>query len=106
MAPHRIVQADLRLRYTLHVAGTLSFQERCVPVRSCSSIPDYLVGQVVKASASIAEDLGLKSRLQQDFCRSNHTSDFKIGTPVVTLPGAWRYRVNAGSAWCQYTVTG
>ena len=28
---------------------------------------------------------------------SNHTSDLKIGTPVATLPGAWRYRVSAGT---------
>ena len=26
---------------------------------------------------------------------SSQTSDFKIGTPVATLPGAWRYRVSA-----------
>ena len=26
-----------------------------------------------------------------------HTSDLKIGTPVATLPGAWRYRVSAGT---------
>ena len=25
------------------------------------------------------------------------TSDFEIGTPVATLPGAWRYRVSAGA---------
>ena len=31
------------------------------------------------------------------FSGSSHTSDFKIGTPVATLPGAWwRYRVSAG----------
>ena len=42
------------------------------------------------------------------FSGSSHTNDFKIGTPVATLPGAWRYRVSAGSALarCQYTVTG
>ena len=28
---------------------------------------------------------------------SSHTSDLKIGTPVATLPGAWRYRVSAGT---------
>ena len=28
---------------------------------------------------------------------SSHTSDSKIGTPVATLPGAWRYRVSAGT---------
>ena len=31
------------------------------------------------------------------FSGSSHTSDFKIGTPVATLPGAWRYRVSAGT---------
>ena len=28
------------------------------------------------------------------FTGSSHTSDLKIGTPVATLPGAWRYRVS------------
>ena len=27
----------------------------------------------------------------------SHTSDLKIGAPVATLPGAWRYRVSAGT---------
>ena len=58
---------------------------------------DRLVGLVVKASASGAEDPGLESRLRQDFSASSHTSDFKIGTPVVTLPGAWHCRVRAGT---------
>ena len=31
------------------------------------------------------------------FSGSSHTSDFKIGTPVATLPGAGRYRVSAGT---------
>ena len=31
------------------------------------------------------------------FPGSSHTSDLKIGTPVATLPGAWRYRVSAGT---------
>ena len=33
------------------------------------------------------------------FPGSSHTSDFKIGTPVATLLGAWRYRVSAGTGW-------
>ena len=33
------------------------------------------------------------------FSGSSHTRDFKIGTPVATLPGAWRYRVSAGTGW-------
>ena len=28
---------------------------------------------------------------------SSHTSDFKIATPLATLPGAWHYRVSAGT---------
>ena len=56
-----------------------------------------LVGLVVKASVSRAEDPGFQSRLRWDFSGSSHTSDFKIGTPVATLPGAWRYRVRAGT---------
>ena len=56
-----------------------------------------LVGPVFKASASGEEDPGFESRLQRDFSGSSHISDFKIGTPVATLPGAWRYRVSAGT---------
>ena len=31
------------------------------------------------------------------FPGSSHTSDLKIGSPVATLPGAWHYRVSAGT---------
>ena len=60
---------------------------------------DRLVGLVVKAPAWRAEDPGFESRLRRDFCESSHTSDFKIGTPVATLPGTWRYWVSAGTGW-------
>ena len=50
---------------------------------------DILVGQVVKTSASRAEDPEFDSRLRHgDFPGSSHTSDLEIGTPVATLPGA------------------
>ena len=52
---------------------------------------------MVKASAFGTEDPGLESCLQRDFSGSSHTSDLKIGTPVATLPGAWHYRVSAGT---------
>ena len=58
---------------------------------------DRLGGLVVKASASRAEDPGFESRLRRDFSGSSYTSDLKIGTPVATLPGAWRYRVSVGT---------
>ena len=31
------------------------------------------------------------------FPGSSHTSDLKIGTPVATLPDAWRFRVSTGT---------
>ena len=60
-------------------------------------IYDRLVGLVVKAPAPGAKDLGFESRLHQDFSGSSHASDLKIGTPVATLPGAWRHRVSTGT---------
>ena len=69
-------------------------------VQICSSLEwldpitpglNRLVGLVVKASSSRAEDPGFQSRLRRgDFSGSSHTSDFEIGTPVATLPGVWR----------------
>ena len=58
---------------------------------------DHLVGLVVKTSPSGAEVQGFESRLRRDFSGSSHTSDLKTGTPVATLPGAWRCRVSAGT---------
>ena len=52
---------------------------------ACNGL-DHLVGLVVKASASRAVDPGFESRL-------------KIGTPVATLPCAWRYRVSSETGW-------
>ena len=60
---------------------------------------DCLTGLVVKASALRAKDPGFESRLWQDFSGLSHTSDSKIDTPVVTLPGAWRYRISTGTGW-------
>ena len=71
-----------------------------VSLQSFPALPsfcwDRLVGLVV-ASASGAEDTVFESRSRRDFSRSSHTRDLKIGTPVATLPGAWRYRVSAGT---------
>ena len=62
-----------------------------------TSDTDRLVGLVVNASTSGEEDPGLESHFRRDFSGSSHTNDFKIGTPAATLPGAWRYRVSAGT---------
>ena len=55
---------------------------------------DHLVGPVVKASASGADDPGFESRLRRDFSGSSHTNDLKN---MAILPGAWHYRVSAGT---------
>ena len=34
---------------------------------------------------------------EEGFSWLGHTGDLEIDTPVATLPGAWRYRVNAGT---------
>ena len=57
------------------------------------------VGVVIKGSTSRADDTGFKSGLRRDFSRSSRNSDFKIGTPVATLPVAWCYRVSTGTGW-------
>ena len=36
---------------------------------------------------------------ETDICEKSHTSDFKIGTPVATLPGTWCCSVSAGTSW-------
>ena len=57
-----------------------------------------LVGQVVKVTALGAEDPEFESQFGGgDFSGLSYTSDIKIGTPVVTLPGIWHYRVHAGT---------
>ena len=38
------------------------------------------------------------------FSGSSHTSDFKIGTPVAVLPGAWHHRVDAGTGWPDVSI--
>ena len=34
----------------------------------------------------------------------SHTSDLKTGTPVATLPDAWRYRVSAWTGWSGVSI--
>ena len=73
------------------------------PGKALGSVPvsDRLFGLMVNSSSSSrAEDPGFDSYLRRgDFSGSSHTSDLKVGTPVTILPGAWRYRVIAGTGW-------
>ena len=66
---------------------------------------DRLLGLVVKASASRADSIpGSNPACAGIFPGSSHTSDLKIGTPVATLPGAWRYRVSTGTGWLGVSI--
>ena len=78
--------------YRMHGLGATLGETVCT-----SAFLDRLVGLVVKASALGAEDPELESRLCRGFSGPSLTSDLKIGTPVATLPGAWHYRVSAGT---------
>ena len=64
-----------------------------------------LVGLVVKASASKSgRSWGSNPACAGIFPGSSHTSDFKIGSPVATLPGAWRDRVSDGTGWPSVSI--
>ena len=54
-----------------------------------------LVGPVVRRPPREREIPGSNPAYTGIFSGSSHTSDSKIGTPVATLPGVWRYRVSA-----------
>ena len=47
---------------------------------------------------------GLNPARARIFSGSSHTGDLKIGTPVATLPGAWHYRVSAGTGWPDVSI--
>ena len=41
----------------------------------------------------------LNLQVGKEICLFAIVCDFKIGTPVATLPGAWHFRVSAGTGW-------
>ena len=56
-----------------------------------------LVGLVVRCPPRERKVPGSNPACAGIFSGPSHTSDLNIGTPVATLPGAWRYRVSAGT---------
>ena len=68
--------------------------------------PPPLAGLVVKASTSGAEHPGFESRLRWDFSGSSHTSGLQIGTQMSAPPGAWRFRVSAGTGRSGVSILG
>ena len=69
-----------------------------------SALDHRLVGIMVQVSASRTEDSGFESSLRRDFSGSSHIGGEKIGTPVATLPGAWRCKVCAGTGWIDLRI--
>ena len=64
---------------------------------ACLHTYDLLVGLVVRRPPRERKVPGSNPACDGIFSGSSHTSDLKIGTPVATLPGAWRYRVSTGT---------
>ena len=56
-----------------------------------------------KVSDSKAADLSLVPAFPVRLF-PGHTSDLTIGTSVATLPGAWHYRVSAGTGWLGVSI--
>ena len=56
-----------------------------------------LVGLVVRRPPREQKIPGSNPACDGIFSGSSHTSDSKIDTPMAALPGAWRYRVSAGT---------
>ena len=75
----------------LHIPLPLS------PFPNYLSLRDRLIGLVVRRPPRERKVPGLNPACGRIFSGSSHTSDLKIGTPVATLPGAWRYRVSTGT---------
>ena len=63
-------------------------------IKSESLILNRLVGLVVRHLPQERKIPGSNPFCAGIFLGSSHTSDFKIGTPVATLPCTWLYRVS------------
>ena len=68
-----------------------------VSINIITIVLDRLVGLVVRRPTPELKIPSSNPACAGIFSGSSHTSDLKIGTPVATLPGAWRYRVNSGT---------
>ena len=69
---------------------------------------DRLVGLVVRRPPRERKVPGSNPACTGIFSGSSHASDVNIDTPVANLPGAWRYRVSAGTGrpgdWVRWKV--
>ena len=88
-----IVSADLCS------SSSYKYCNRCelCTVQSLFPCPYRLIGLVGRRPPREQKIPGSNPACAGIFLGSSHTSDLKIGTPVTTLPGAWCYRVSAGT---------
>ena len=80
-----------------NIQGNARFEPSTVALEADALPLDRLVGLVVRRPPRERKVPGLNPTCAGIFSGSSHTSDLNIGTPVATLPGAWRYRVSAGT---------
>ena len=81
----------------------LSYLSRCLADRWCITV-DFTTSFLHSSRFSAFRSMMFHSRPVHSLMLSSHrflclghTTDSKIGTPVATLTGAWRYRVSAGT---------
>ena len=82
---------------TPSVACCCKLLQDATTVLANALVCDRLVGLVVRRPPRERKVPGSNPACAGIFSGSSHTSDLKIGTPVATLPGAWRYRVSTGT---------
>ena len=78
-------------------SSTLSLLYSCSCSLTPSPVSDRLVGLVVRHPPRERKIPSSNPVCAGIFSGLSHTSDFKICTPVATLPGSWCYRVSAGT---------
>ena len=79
---------------------------QAVLFRPVPTMRDRLVGLVVRRPPRERKIPGSNPACVEIFSGSSHTRDLKIGTPVATLPDAWRYRVSTGTGRPGVSVLG
>ena len=79
------------ITFSQHVVRKLTMAAGSILNTNC------LAGLVVRRPSQEWKMPGSNPACAWIFSGSSHTSDWKIGTPVATLPGAWWYRVSTGT---------
>ena len=79
-----------------HIVRKSDFVVKCHKLKTFALLryTDRLVGLVIRRPPRERKIPGSNPACAGIFSGSSHTSDLNIGTPVATLPGAWRYRVS------------